>query len=206
MACSRRADCDDLRKQYEEWRLFGSKPLSFVVPIIRGIVYPGEYYDHDAEREIGMYIEAIYSQYCLENVRLRSGGCREAASMQAVLSEFLPDVFRLGIVVPDWLKDEARGFDDTLGESKKVETPKSRPARAEQYASTRETILGAAVALLVKERDLCVGENGAIGGTSIAEAINEKALLFWPDIESGKPPLGKDKISREINSYIRKLK
>ncbi len=62
--------------------------------------------------------------------------------------------------------------------------------------------MGAALSVLAQWPDGCESKAGRIEATKIAKMIDEKSLLFWPN--EGKPPLGLDKMEREIRKWINK--
>ena len=67
---------------------------------------------------------------------------------------------------------------------------------AENHARNREAVLRAAIAVKEKFPDLC-GETNR----DWAKAIDEKALLFWPD--TGEPPLTLDTIERLLGDCLK---
>lgn len=85
--------------------------------------------------------------------------------------------------------------DDNLYSSK-------RPGRAEAYAKNREQVLGAALSILARYRNKCVTTQGKIQGAKIAKLIEDKAGLFWPDLQ--EPPLERETIPKIINDWLKK--
>lgn len=66
---------------------------------------------------------------------------------------------------------------------------------AENHARNREAVLRAAIAVKANSPDLCGKTN-----RDWAKAIDEKALLFWPD---GEPPLKLETIERLLGECLK---
>ena len=76
---------------------------------------------------------------------------------------------------------------------------------SEINAANREEILGAALSVMSAFTDKCK-TSGKFTGTKIATLIADKYALFWPDLETGEPPLGYDASTRLINKWLNKTK
>jgi len=75
----------------------------------------------------------------------------------------------------------------------------------EHNAAKRAGILGAALSIVSAFPDDCK-TNGILTGTKIATLIADKYALFWPDSETGEPPLSYDVSTRLINEWLKKPK
>lgn len=83
---------------------------------------------------------------------------------------------------------------------------KKKPhGNTEINSSKREAILGAALSVLVNKPQECRSAAGNILASKIAKQIDIHCQTLFPEFD-GEPPLSRDKISREINSWIEKLK
>jgi hypothetical protein len=77
---------------------------------------------------------------------------------------------------------------------------KKTHGNAERFARNREQILGAAIHVITHWPEKCQNSLGKFEATKIAELIDSKSGLFWPD--TGEPPLNRQKIEREISKWI----
>lgn len=84
----------------------------------------------------------------------------------------------------------------------KNSTYKKLHGNTERFAQNREQILGAALSVIIQWSDQCQNSLGKFEATKIAKLIDEKSSLFWP--ETGAPPLGLEKMEREIIKWIKK--
>lgn len=83
----------------------------------------------------------------------------------------------------------------------KAKTTKKEPAAGNISTRNRIEILGAAVTVLTRFSDE-LPKSKQLVGAMIYDVMDEKGPLLWPNSETGKPPLSKDKASRIINSWI----
>jgi hypothetical protein len=70
----------------------------------------------------------------------------------------------------------------------------------ERFARNREQVLGAALHVLTHWPYKCQNSLGKFEATKIAEMIDSKSGLFWP--ETGEAPLNRQKMEREISKWI----
>jgi hypothetical protein len=73
----------------------------------------------------------------------------------------------------------------------------------ERFAKNREEVLGAAVAVLAKFPGQCKNSLDKFEATKIAQLIDDKGKLFWP--ETGNPPLSRDKMERVISKWLKAI-
>ena len=112
-----------------------------------------------------------------------------------------------------YLNNQEIGFrkiEDVLSENEllKVQLQKasSRPkykkmhGNTERFAKRREEVLGAALSVIVQWPEMCKNASGKFEATKIAKLIDQKSALFWT--ETGEPPLGIEKMEREISKWI----
>lgn len=80
---------------------------------------------------------------------------------------------------------------------------KSSSKYTERFAKNREQVLGAALCVITKWPEQCANNSGKIEATKIANLIDEKSLLFWP--QTGEPPLSREKMERELSKWINQI-
>jgi hypothetical protein len=98
-----------------------------------------------------------------------------------------------------------RVFEQLLSENEN-ENATDNPAiksngHKERHAQNREQIFGAAFAVLAKWPDECCDTKGEPVASKIANLVEAKANLFWPD---SHPPLTVDSIADHLREWIRK--
>lgn len=106
------------------------------------------------------------------------------------------------VVRTDALRDFEQFLSDSENESKAPSSSVKPHGNTERFAQNREQVLGAALSVLTRWPELCQNSSGKVEATKLANLIDEKALLFWP--ETGTPPLGRGKMEREISKWINK--
>lgn len=74
----------------------------------------------------------------------------------------------------------------------------------EVYASKREEVLGAAIAVMSAFSEQCMGKNNKFVGSRIAKLIDEKSPIWWPDLD--EPPMSHEVLTKTINKYLNSLK
>lgn len=99
--------------------------------------------------------------------------------------------------------DALREFEQFIHDSE-VEQNKTTKSNGyvERHARNREQILGAAFAVLAKWPDECRDAKGELLASKIANLIEAKANLFWPNAE---PPLVVDSIAEHLREWIKKV-
>jgi len=83
-------------------------------------------------------------------------------------------------------------------------TKKEVHGNAIRYASKRQEVVGAALALLAQYPEMCRDDKQNVRATKVRKLIEGKALLFWP--ETGEPPLSSEVIERLLTSYLKQVR
>jgi hypothetical protein len=99
--------------------------------------------------------------------------------------------------------DALREFEQLISDSE-VEHNKTTKSNGykERHAQNREQVLGAAFAVLAKWPDECRDARGEPVASKIANLIEAKANLFWPNTG---PPLAVDSIADHLRDWIKKV-
>ena len=98
-------------------------------------------------------------------------------------------------------------FDLPKAETKETDrsaTKKEVHGNAIRYASKRQEVVGAALALLAQYPEMCRDDKQNVRAAKVRKLIEEKALLFWP--ETGEPPLSSEVIEKLLNSYLKQVR
>jgi hypothetical protein len=90
--------------------------------------------------------------------------------------------------------------DNETGSNTDSTTTKSN-GHKERHAQNREQVVGAAFAVLAMWPDQCRDSNGKPVASKIADLIEAKANLFWPD---STPPLTVDSIADHLRDWMKK--
>jgi hypothetical protein len=96
-----------------------------------------------------------------------------------------------------------REFEQLIDNATEKNTTTKSHGNTERFAQNREKILGAALYVITQWPNHCHNSSGKFEATKIAEMIDSKSGLFWPD--SGEPPLSREKMEREISKWINKI-
>jgi hypothetical protein len=99
------------------------------------------------------------------------------------------------------LKEQINQMNQTIQTLSRQPIHKKTHGNAERFARNREEVLGAALSVIVQWPKQCKNSSGKFEATKIAKLIDEKSLLYWP--ETGEPPLGREKMEREISKWIK---
>lgn len=98
-----------------------------------------------------------------------------------------------------------RAFEQHLSEIENESTASNDYVKSnghkERHAQNREQVLGAAFAILAKWPDECTDSKRDPVASKIANLVEAKADLFWPD---SKPPLTADSIADHLRGWIQK--
>ncbi len=106
-----------------------------------------------------------------------------------------------------------RAFEQLLSENENAQdADNSKPKKqktnqtevnghTERHAASREQILGAAFAILVKYPDQCHDSKGELRPSKVADLVWAKANLFWPN---SQPPLKEESIADHLREWIKK--
>lgn len=98
-----------------------------------------------------------------------------------------------------------RDFEQLLidGEDQKVANDSNSKSNGhkERHAQNREQVLGAAFAVLSKWPDQCKDSKGDLVASKVANLVEAKAHLFWPD---SVPPLTVDSIADHLRDWIKR--
>jgi len=93
-------------------------------------------------------------------------------------------------LLPDWYPNDFSG-------TKKRKKPHGN---AEIYASKREEILGAALAVIAKYPDECRNKRGILGGSNIAKLIDDHSYALFGTTD---PPKARDGMENLINKWLK---
>lgn len=99
-----------------------------------------------------------------------------------------------------------RTFEHLLSETENENSQPNNSSKSngytERHAQNREQILGAAFAVLAKWPGECLDAKGEPVASKIANLVEAKANLFWPNAQ---PPLKVDSIADHLRDWIKKV-
>lgn len=96
-----------------------------------------------------------------------------------------------------------REFEELIADNETDKIKATKPhGNTEQNAGKREQVLGAAFAVLAKWPEQCRDKKGEPVASKIADMVDAKADLFWPDAQ---PPLATDSIAEHLRVWIKKV-
>jgi hypothetical protein len=158
--------------------------------IIRGIHSIFDETEHFSDALIDSFSrlhDAVLAQRALLSAKLYSPNIE--------LSDIIPKEEHIDVHLENW---RLKG----LLKRQSLITPQKRSSHgnAERFAKNREQVLGAAIHVITHWPEKCRNSSGKFEATKIANIIDSKSGLFWPD--TGEPPLNRQKIEREISKWI----